>query len=266
MSNQFEGSIQLASKGKLYNNELPDGIVKATAWGTAEERIFVSPSLDFDESLDRVIKQSTDLPFDPSKLLLVDKQHLFLYMRCLSYGGDYSFSFACENCGSKVTHSIDLENDLDTVFIDDKDFLNGLGVKEITEPFRLKLPLLGKEIGWRMLRGSDEKTIKRLIAKDEARSNKSSASGEGAEYLYRLALRIVDFDGKPVDDILEAIDVLRLLKGKDLLALRQDIQSIDFGVKSEFEIKCTKCGYTNTVLMPLDKSFFSPKRRTAHGK
>jgi hypothetical protein len=263
MANQFEGTLQLASKGLLYGDLLPEGLVQCNPWSTEEERIFVSPSIDFDDALSRVIKNCTNLPFPPDKLLIVDRQHLFLYMRCLSYGADYSFPFPCEQCNTKVTHNLNLEEDLDTVYADDKELLESLDISTISEPFKVSLPVLQKQLGWRMLRGEDEKAIKRMIAKDESRSRKSSIGGDGAEYIYRLALRIVEFDGQPVKDILEATEILRSIRGKDLLAIRQDIQAVNFGVQSELEIKCTKCGYSNSVMMPLDKSFFLPKRRIA---
>jgi hypothetical protein len=266
MGQEYVGSISLASRGLFYSEddfakgvtEFPDKLT-VTPWGAQEERILLSRSLGFRETLDRLIINCTNCPIPPGKLLLSDRQHLFYYMRCLSYGGAYEFPFQCDNCDQTSKHEIDLEKDLDVVYADDPKLLRELEVDALVEPFEFELPILGRSVSWRMLRGDDEKAVDKYVKK----LRKKSASDGREDYEYRLALRIVAVDSEKVD-IVEALDFVREdLKGKDLEEFRYQIERVGIGIDPEIEVTCKNCGFENEIIMPLDKSFFRPPRRKA---
>lgn len=265
MGKEYAGEIQLPSKGHFYNVDW-DGIVNVEPWSTKEEQLLVSPNINFTETLSRLITRLTDCPVPPDDLLLIDRQMLFIYMRCLSYGSEYSFSYRCEHCDERVDHSMDLEKDLDVTYIDDPEFLELIDVDDVellSEPFDLRLPLQEKVIGWRMLRGSDERAVDKFIRRMAKGMRKSGAAkDERGDYIYRAALRICTVDGVNVD-IRHAIEQVESLRGKDSLAFRQAIEAMSFGINPELEVNCRSCGYLNEVFMPLDKEFFRPKRRVA---
>jgi hypothetical protein len=248
MGKEFTGELELASKGLFY--EEFDGIIQVEPWGVKEERLFASRNLDYNLQIDRLISRLTNCPIDPTNLLLIDRQHIFIYMRCLSYGGDYSFNFKCEDCEEKVRYDMDLEKDLDVIYADDHSITTVLDSSEIKEPFYIKLPLSGVEIGWRLLRGKDEHAVKKYV-----RRSMKSAGDERQDYIYRTALRLVEVDGSNVD-ISSALQFVEGLKGKDSVTWRDHIKKISFGVEMEIEVKCRHCGYPNEMIMPLDKSFF----------
>lgn len=261
MGKEYIGELQVASKGHFYGDAFPDGLLHVEPWGTKEERTLISPNINYDETITRLITRLTDCPLPPDDLLLVDRQHIFIYMRCLSYGGDYSFFFKCSECGQKVKHQMDLEKDLDVRYVDDKEMLEGLGLRgidELQEPFTFILPGQAKELGWRMLRGKDERAVDRFVRR---MSKRTQGSDEKEDYIYRTALRIMSFDGKPVTDINEAMTIAESLKGKDALAMRQAVESVDFGIETEIEAVCKNCGYPNDMRMPLEKTFFRPERK-----
>jgi hypothetical protein len=260
MGKEYAGQLQVASKGHFYGETFPEGMLNVEPWGTKEERTLISPNINFDETVTRLITRLTDCPLPADDLLLVDRYHIFIYMRCLSYGGDYTFHFKCSECGQKVRHDMDLEKDLDVRYVDNVEMLKGLGLKsvdELQEPFTFILPDQQKELGWRMLRGKDERAVERFAR----RMSKKSSGDEKEDYIYRAALRIMSFDGHPVDDISEAMRVVESLKGKDALAFRQAVESVDFGIETEIEVRCKSCGYPNDMKMPLEKSFFRPERK-----
>jgi hypothetical protein len=260
---EYHGEIQLASKGQFYEGGIPNGILHVEPWGTKEERIILSANLPFEDKLDRIIKNCTDCPISPSELVNADRQHLLFYIRCLSYGGDYSFSFKCEECSEKSAGSLDLEKDLDVIYLDDSIILGKLGVSslsDVIEPFTVDFDLLGKSCSWRMLRGKDEQEIDKYVRRVKKRSAKLGTTlDEEVEDLYRQAIRIVKIDDEPVSNIEDAIELINALKGKDVLALHRSIASLNIGIDPEIEIKCTNCGYLNEMALPRDKSFFRPE-------
>lgn len=249
MGKEFSGELELASRGLLYKGDF-NGILQVEPWGIKEERLFASRNLDYNSQIDRLISRLTNCPIDPSELLLIDRQHIFMYMRCLSYGGDYSFSFRCEDCQEKVRHDMNLENDLDVTYADDPILLDTLGIVELEEPFRLKLPQKNVEIGWRLLRGKDEQSVRKYL-----RRSMKNTTDERQDYIYRTALRLVEVDGANVD-MSTALHFVENLKGMDSAAWRDHIRKVSFGIDTEIEVKCRSCGYPNELLMPLDKSFF----------
>lgn len=259
MGKEYCGQLQLASKGFCYDGKLPDGVLNVEPWGTAEERLLVSPSIPFSEIVSRLIKKLTDCPIDPKDLLLIDRWHIFIYMRCLSYGSEYSYNFKCENCSSKNRTSINLEKDLDVIYSDDKELLAKLGVTDLSEPFDLVFPISKRSIKWRMLRGSDELATDKYVSRLQQSVNKRLPEGEDPGYSFRLARRIVEIDGTEVE-ISDAIDFVDSLKGKDSLAFRQAIYDINIGVNQELLPRCTNCGWENEVVLPVDKTFFRPER------
>lgn len=261
MGKEYHGQLQLASKGFFYNDQVPDGLVNVEPWGTQEERLLISPAITFTETVTRLVKKLTDCPIDPAELLLIDRWHLFIYLRCLSVGTDYSFNFKCDECSIKNRHTIDLEKNLDVTYADDKELLETLGVESIEEPFELSFPVNQKTIKWRMLRGKDEVATEKYVARMRANTRgKKLPQGEDPGYVHRLATRIVELDGSE-PTISDAMAFIESLKGKDSLALRQAISDVSIGINQELRPICEACGWENEITMPLDKTFFRPERR-----
>lgn len=259
MGKEYIAELQVASKGLLYGDDFSEGRLHIEPWGTEEERLLISPNIDYDETLNRLIIRLTDCPLPPEDLVLADRQHIFMYMRCLSYGGEYSFFFKCSDCDQKVKHTMDLEKDLDVRYADNPELLEDLGfddVGDFQEPFRFTLPLQKKRVGWRLLRGRDMQKITRYVQK----MSKRKAPDERPDYIYRAALRIVEVDGEKLD-INDAMTFVRGLKGKDALAMRQAVDLVNFGINTEIEVRCRNCGYPNDLNMPIEKTFFRPEGR-----
>jgi hypothetical protein len=258
MGKEYIGELQVASKGILDGDTFPEGKLHVEPWGTQEERLLISPNIDYDETINRLIVRLTDCPLPPEDLLLADRQHIFIYMRCLSYGGDYSFFFKCSECREKVKHPMNLEKDLDVKYADDPELLRTLGcdtVEDLQEPFEFILPLQQKKVGWRLLRGKDEQKVKKYVK----RMTKKHGSDERYDYIYRAALRTEQVDGQSMP-MTDALTFITSLKGKDALAIRQAVDQVDFGIDTEIEAVCRNCGYPNDIIMPIDKSFFRPER------
>lgn len=270
MPTEYHGKVQIASKGFFYEGALAenDGFVNVNPWGTTEERLLASPSLTFTETIDKLIKNCTDCPLDPGELLLVDRWHLFMFMRCTSYGGDYSFPYKCSQCGSKEHHKMDLEKDLDVIYPDDPTLLKELGLHKehrLEEPFEFILPVQGKTIKWRMMRGKDEHNIARYVTRIKNRRNQTGGSTNESDiaYIYRQALRIVAIDNVMDPPITDCIELIESLKGKDSLEWRNQTSSMNIGIEDTLYLKCSNCGWENESTLPVDKTFFRPAKRTS---
>lgn len=261
MGKEYEGVVTLASKGIFYGDSIPGGDVSCTAMSSEEERILLSPKISYNDTLDRIISKCTNCPIPPGKLLLSDRQQLFYFLRCLSWGNTYRVPFKCSECDQANFEIIDLEKDIKIVYIDDDSILESLGVGDInavSEPFEFTLPIRGTRIGWRMLRGDDERAVDKYVS----RMMKSDKAKDGRpDYIYRQALRIVSIDGQEVK-LIDALDLFPL-KGKDSLEYREQVSKINIGMDTELDLNCKGCGFPNEVILPMDKSFFRPPRRTA---
>ena len=260
MGKEYEGSITLPSKGLLYGDEVPEGQVNCTAWGAQEEQILTSPSLNLHQTISRLIKSNSDCSLSPEKLLLVDRWALFIYMRCLSWGGAYSFAYRCQDCSKKMRYPMDLEKDLEVIYADNEEMLKDLELDTFNEPLEVLLPVLGSTIGWRMLRGSDETAVDRYVKRQRERGRRVQSKGVNEGPLYRLALRLMKIDDDDEPSLTDRLNLVRKLKGKDLLAIRRSIEDVRFGLQDEIYPVCDDCGWENEVVMPLDKTFFRPPR------
>jgi len=256
MGKEYEGTLVFASKGIFYDDALPGGKIQVEPWSSQEERLILSPNVDYETTLDRLVKRCTDCSIPPEDLLLSDRQQLFFFMRNLSYGGDYRCSFRCKECSATNTEVINLEDKLKTINVDDPEFLLDAGydsVDQVTEPFTLELEKLGVIVEWNQLRGKDERAVESYVKKQR---KKKRGTKEREDYIYRLALRISSVDGEAVD-ILEAVRLVESMKGKDILAFRRAVEKMSIGLDPEIELTC-ECGFENEIILPMDKSFFLP--------
>jgi hypothetical protein len=247
----YEGQVVLASKGKFYGDQVPEGVVNCNAWDATIEKKLLSRSVPFNQSLDYLLKTCTDLKLDPADLILADRSQLLFYIRCLSVGTGYRFDFQCKNCDKKsVVTDVDLERDLSVDYVTD----------DTIEPFECALPVSGKTIRWRLLRGRDERATDKYVTRMRSRGIKDE---DGT--FHRMASRVVSIGDNPIteNNFLEALNFVSKLKGKDNLAFIQAIESIEIGVNPEITRDCTHCGYPNELMLPVDKSFFRPIARVA---
>lgn len=244
-------TVTLPSQGLLYEGAIPDGQVRIAAFTTREEKVFAGSGGSQQSKLDQVFENCVDLPqgFRAQDLTLPDRLFLLVQIRALSYGEDYSFQYRCESCDEQATYR--------------KNLLTDLPLKEIpegfAEPVDVHLPVSGKTLGIRLLRGRDEAAIAKYAKKVVQRTG--APDGDPA-YFMRLAKHIVTVDGEPIGGQGEAIALVQSLEGPDSLALRDAIDDINFGYQFALDLECPACGWEQEeVVMPITVAFFRPRRR-----
>jgi hypothetical protein len=225
--------IELPSKGLLY----PDGNPKnlSVYYLTAkEEDILTSPNLMqsgliFDELLKSAIK---DCPFDPSKLLICDRNAILIWLRSTGYGKDYPARIKCKSCG----HEHIWEFDLSTLPVKDLEVEpNSDGL------FEYILPQSKKIVKFSLLIGEDEnilnESMKTSVTTRHQRMIKSIDGNTSAFY-------IRDFSEN--------------MPANDSRSLKNYINSIEPGIIMEQEVKCPNCGKKYKEVLPIGLNFFYP--------
>ena len=248
MAESYLKEIHLPSRGKLYNGQIPDGVVSIEPLGTREEKLFSAGSSSASLILNKIFESCVVCPIDHLKLILGDRLYLLLQLRSITYGRQYDYSYQCDNCKKKSYDLVDLDS------------LQIKAPKDVEDPskFDIKLPILGNTVSMRLLTGEDEEKVQRYVSQVAAKSRGQSTD---TEYIYRLARRIDAIDGGAVG-IREAMEFVEKLKGADSLAIRDAIVDNDIGPDIEVSPTCKNCGFENDpFVLPLDVEFFRPRKR-----
>jgi hypothetical protein len=177
---------------------------------------------------------------------------LLLYLRNITWGSEYSFESTCTHCDKPFPIEVKVPDDLRLWMLEDT----------FAEPFPLKLPKSGIELGLRLLRVGDEKAISEYARARQA---------DQQDVLpYRLARSIVTWAGKEANPVDVANKVLDL-HAMDTEAIRDEISDQDCGVDLLIDRDCSRCGLANQVRVGFSADFFRSRassirnRRRASG-
>jgi hypothetical protein len=255
-------TIELPSRGLLYDDKLPNGEIKVKLWDTSIEELFLggggSPSSLISEVLDRSI---VDCPLSAKDLLSGDRYYAFFMLRSESYGDEYGFQMKCSNCGLQFRHEIKLMEDLQVIELED-------GSKE---PFSLTMPYSEEKIEFKLLRGADEEAVDKFLDKIYRTKEKGqrrirgggipeSAMKKGVDpsYKFRLARQIVSIDGREVE-FDEALEWVSHLMARDSLELRRAIDKTDPRLDMRISVECLRCEFINDTMLPFTPELLSPR-------
>ncbi len=246
-------TIQLPSRGYMYDGKLDQGMVNITPLTGRDESLLAARGTDKANLLDDIIARHMDmLGVDFQSLLVGDKLFALCMIRFISFGPEYRVKIECPSCSSNNNFTIRMPEELEIQFLDEKDAV---------EPIEIGLPLSGKRIGVRHLRVADEKKI-RVYGIDARRGMTRYKPVSDPEILYTKATSIATVDGSRVTDIHE---VIRWLDSDDFLigdsqALEDQIEKISCGLKIFKNFACPVCQRENRSRVPVDAEFFRPRR------
>jgi len=239
-----EFTVQLPSRGVLYEGKLPEGKIVLRPLTTAEESILYSPSGDGVTKISNIINScivSKDLP--PEDLLLIDRFFILIDLRTRSFGPFYDVPLKCQFCDAQTKSRLDIREELEVKYMEDG----------LEEPFDVKLPICGDTLQFRLLRGKDELSIARY----SKRIRMQSVDVGDPSYQYRLATQIVGVNGKELERLGKEQYVKRLDMG-DTNAFRLEVEKVEGGVDTTILLDCRNCGATNQMEMPFTIEFFRP--------
>lgn len=240
--------VELPSRGLLYENNLASVMVRGMY--TTEEKFLAGARRDFQGVLDKLFSKNgciDDLDgMHPSDLLSSDRLYLLFIVRMLSYGKTYTFKIKCDECDFRFSHTIKLMEGLDITYMEE-------GVEE---PFEVDLS--NKTVGFRLLRGKDEKMIDKYVRR--ARQRDAVDPLEDPSYIHRLARHVVTVDGETVD--LRGAENHMKMSAIDAQEFKDAIEDRDSGVDLTLrDLDCPECDAPLEEVMPFTAEFFRTSKR-----
>ncbi len=232
-------AVNLPSRGALYGGRLPGGIVRIRPLTTREEKILTSPNARRDRVMYEIVadciieEDRKKLPID--EYLVGDIVYLFVMLRAVTYGPQYSFTATCQSCRKALPIDIGLPADLG-IYTMEADF---------KEPFWITLPKSGRKLGLRLFRVGDEKAV-------------ADFSDKNDEYFFRIARHIAVVDGEQ-GEIKTLMPFVQSLHALDAEAIREAVISADCGVDLQLDRNCISCGQPMQIFFEFTADFFRSK-------
>jgi len=237
----FQSDVLVPSRGRFDGEKLPEGKVTLRPISVPEEKMFLSSKTQMavaDKVLDKCIVSACP---PVNELLMTDKYFLLLNLRSISYGPEYSFKMKCGSCKKDFNHTVVLPDGLSLK----------IATEEDVEPFDVTLPICGKVLSLRFLRGTDEEEIDNYVSQLEGVNPDDGDPG----YEYRLTRHIVLIDGEEVD-ALKKLNFVKTMIGRDSLAMRRSIAEHETGIDFGLNLTCPSCMQNITTSLPLTNEFF----------
>ena len=243
-------SVPLPSMGLIYekqsyfHNKETVNIKSMTA---KEEDILLSPAYyKTGTVMNELIRSCIGVPgVDPDDLIPGDKNALIVSIRITGYGSIYPVKITCGHC-----------NHVDSVDYD----LSNVGIKRLgAEPvenglnqFRYQLPISKKNVIFKILNGREDKAREREVELIQEKVGGNSA-GLITSILHHS---IVSVDG--VTDKNKIRKFVNNMPALDSKRLREYMTSIQPGIDTDIDHKCSNCGQLTTVRLPIGGKFFFP--------
>lgn len=248
-------SIKLPSRGVLYPKDHPasGGKLTLSPMTMMEEALMMTDELTMDQVIDKILKRCLQEAADVNTLIAADKFFLFMMLRAITYGADYSFTWTCNHspkgklCGHSNNTTVKIPDHFKVKFLADAD----------KEPFIVRLPESGKEISFRLLRGTDEIPIEEH-SKEIQQKKATGAFVVDTTLVFRLAQHLVAIDGNSLAKAPKekVISFVSSLSAKDRQFLQEKIRYYTPGLDTALNLVCEKCKNKTEMEMPFTASFF----------
>lgn len=253
---------KLPSRGVLYEDRIPDGVVQIRKLTAREESILASQGSEGLERMNLIVKNCVKLPngYLHDDLLMTDRMALLLALRTVTFGTYYTYTYKCSFCNMTAKAGIDIQEDLDESTPEviamkqvEKGRIESPDEFLLEEPLTVDLPDNGKTLTLRFLRGSDEDRV----AKRAKRLRMQSNDVNDLSYIHRIALQIITIDGEKENLAMRELFV-KQLTSKDTSTIRIHVDELEPGIDLRVYPTCRGCGGTNELAMPFGGEFFQP--------
>lgn len=242
-------TVPLPSKGAVYGLDSPlanKDLVEIRSMTARDEDILTSRALIKQGKVISALLKSciVDKRVDPDKLLTGDRNALLVAIRITGYGAQYEADATCPECGEVSKVEFDLAQ---------------LPIKPLSEApvrpnenlFSFHLPVLKKEVIFKLLTGEDERDMS--VAAE--RSKKAGVTQDAA--VTTRMLYLIQSIGSEKDRN-KLVKLIKDMPARDSKALRQHIDKISPGIEMNQVITCRSCGEAREVDVPVGTEFFWP--------
>lgn len=240
--------ILLPSRGVFYDGKdgPTEGILHIRPMCGEEEQILATPRfVRRGQAINMIFQRCIKEQFNADNLLSVDRTHLLIWLRGISYGHEYEVKIKCPQCNTEFNHTINLA---------------ALMVKHCPEDFGPPLndvmPKSGFKFTWRLPRGTDELQVQAY--RDRMLKEFGDAHSDDST-IYRVAMMLENVEG--LSNKTELLTLLKKLPVQDVSYLRTLATEPPFGVDTKCQVSCPMCYHDYEVELPLEAGFFFPKHR-----
>ena len=252
LSTQRYEAVRLPSMGKFYSGpNLPsNGVIHLRPMTGQEEQILATQRhVRSGVAMNMIFKSCFQENIDVEKLLVIDRTHILIYLRGISYGVMYDVSLKCPECGSSFEHSINL---------------NALVPRFCEENFNSDdlvgtMPQCGYTFKYRLPTAKDESDV------NEYRERRAKQQPQAIDdtFVHRAALLIQSISDGAVEitNTMHIKSLLQRMVVADVNYVRNVLMDPPFGVQTEVPIICPSCLCEWEVELPMETSFFFPRRR-----
>jgi len=246
--------VTLPSKGALYPPE--SGLYKREqleikAMTTREEDILTSRAfIKKGTVITELIKSCiTDKTVDVDSFISGDRNALMIAIRCTGYGAIYKPEMECQSCKAKQVKEFDLGQ---------------LAIKELEEAplregvneFGFTLPVTKATVTFKMLTGKDEEE---LVNTQERK--KKVMGPQQLDTLVSDQIKASILSVNNVTDRNKLAFFVDNMPGRDSLALRDKMRTIQPGIDMTQLFECEHCEHSEEVQIPIGMEFFWPSAK-----
>lgn len=249
--------VSLPSRGLLYGDKIPAGLTSVTPMDTDDEEMLMGAKQEADRLaiINNILLRHLDTKgLSVEDLLVGDRVYALFIIRNISFGPDYQFTVRCDSCAETFTHILKVPEGLR---------IRVLNSEDANEPICTVLPVSGKKIGLKHLRGKDETAVRTYVRDVRAMAGAHGEVVKGdPSYLYRIARAICQIDGKDCD-INGALGLLKgpnRLTSTDSISIQNKLEEMSCGISLKLKVFCPECAGLNEMMMPFTTEFFRPTR------
>lgn len=241
--------VPLPTKGWFYpdGDPLSLGEIEIKQMSAREEDILANQDLiKKGKVLDKLLESLVvNKSIDIDKILIPDKNAIFISIRRLAYGDEYPVKITCPQCSAQNNVSINLSELVYKPF----DFEN---LPRGENSFLFELPFSKIQITYKILNQLDEKSIE-----TELDSLKKINKDVSRELTTRLIYLITSVGGNPDKNIIRKF-VNEQLTARDSQMLRKYTNEHNPNVDMTFNFVCNDCNLERKLVVPIGANFLWP--------
>jgi hypothetical protein len=237
--------VELPSKGVFYLNNKSSATIK---YLTAEEDniLFSTDLIRNGKVLDVLLDTAVlDKDLRPDDMVSGDRNFLLIEIRKTGFGNEYKpGAMLCKSCGQDYDPVVDLSK------------LKPRNIEVMPGDkgeYEVELPITKMNIKFRLLRGTDEKKLTKLLESSQKKQGSFKVSRLITE---RYLLQIMEVNGNR--DKLYISKFISAMPTKDSLFFREYNRQIEPGIDLDYDFECTHCGHVENKAVPINSKLFYP--------
>lgn len=237
--------VTLPSRGVFYPGNKTTVKIK---YLTAEEDniLFSTDLIKSGKVLDVLLEQAVlDKELRPEDMISGDRNYLLIEIRKTGFGNEYMpGEVTCGSCKEDYKPTVDLSR-LKPRMLEVMPEADGL--------YSVELPVTRMPIKFRLLRGSDEKRLAKLIESGQKKPGGFRVSRLITE---RYLLQIMEVNGNKDKTYISKF--INAMPTKDSLFFREYNRQIEPGIDLDYEFECPYCNNVETKTVPINSKLFYP--------